>query len=166
MDLAQFPEWGYQLVLASGYFGLFFVNLVSCSSIFFPLPGYILVFIFGGIFNPWLVAVFSALGAVLGELTAYGIGRGGRYLLKKKDQKYFKIGEKWFSKGRGFLAIVIFAAAPLPYDIIGILGGTFHYNLKKFILATFLGKMIMHLSLALGGFYGIEWILNIFKFGF
>jgi len=25
--------------------------------------------------------------------------------------------------------------------------------------------MIMHLALAFGGFYGIEWLLDIFKYG-
>jgi len=166
MDSSQFSEWGYRIVQTLGYPGLFFVNLVSCSSIFFPLPGYILVFIFGGILNPFLVAIFAALGATFGGLTAYGLGRGGGYVLKQKQKKYFEMGKEWFKKGRGFLVIILFAATPLPYDLIGILAGIFNYHLKKFILATFLGKMIMHSVLAFGGFYGINWLLNIFQFSF
>ncbi len=165
MDLAQFSEWGYGMIQIFGYPGLFLVNLISCSSVFFPLPGYVSVFIFGGILSPFLVAIFSAFGAALGETTAYGVGWGGGYVLKKWQKRYFEMGKDWFSRGRGFWAIILFAATPLPFDLIGILAGIFNYNLKKFIFATFLGKMIMHLTLALAGFYGMEWILNVFKYG-
>lgn len=165
MDLVQFSEWAYRIIQIFGYPGLFLVNLISCSSIFFPLPGYILVFIFGGILNPFLVAIFSSLGSALGEITAYGVGRGGGYILKRKQEKYFEKGKEWFKKQKGFWLIIIFAATPLPFDIIGILSGVLNYNLKKFILAAFFGKMIMNSALAFGGFYGIEWILNIFKYG-
>jgi len=164
MIFEHFLEWGQETIQVLGYLGLFIINLISCSSIFFPLPGYLLVFIFGGILNPSLVAIFSALGAAIGETVSYGVGRGGGYILKERRKKYFEKGKEWFNKGRGFLIIVLFAATPLPYDVIGILGGIFNYNLGKFILATFLGKMIMHSVLAFGGFYGINWILNIFKF--
>lgn len=163
MDLNQFSDWAYRIIQVLGYPGLFIVNLISCSSVFFPLPGYLLVFIFGGIFNPTLVAFFSSLGAAFGELTSYGAGRGGGYIFKKTQEKYFEKGKEWFKKKKGFWLIIIFAATPLPFDVIGILAGVLNYNLKKFILATFFGKMIMNLVLAFGGFYGINWILNIFK---
>jgi len=165
MDLTQFSEWGYRIIQILGYPGLFLVNLISCSSVFFPLPGYILVFIFGGILNPTLVAVFSSFGAALGEITTYGVGRGGGYVLKQKQKEYFERGKEWFKKRKGFWLIFLFAATPLPFDIIGILAGLLNYNLKKFIFASFLGKMIMNSVLAFGGFYRIEWILNIFKYG-
>lgn len=165
MAFEHFLEWGQETIQVLGYPGLFIINLISCSSIFFPLPGYLLVFIFGGILNPSLVAIFSSLGAAFGETTAYGVGRGGGYILKKWQKKYFEKGKEWFARGKGFWVIILFAATPLPFDLVGILGGIFNYNIVKFILATFLGKMIMHSVLAFGGFYGINWILNIFKFG-
>ena len=48
-------------------------------------------------------------------------------------------------------------------DIVGIIAGFFKYNFKKFVLASFLGKLIMNLVLAFSGFYGISWILDIFQ---
>lgn len=162
----NFFEWGYDLVENLGFLGIFSINLLSTSTVFFPLPNYILVFIFGGIFNPWLVALFSALGAAIGEGVAYGLGRGGGYILKKAQKKYFLKGKEWFEKGRGFLIIFLFAATPLPFDVIGILSGALNYELKKFFLAAFLGKLVASLTLAFGGFYGIHWILNIFKLSF
>ena len=166
MELTQFTQWGSGIIQVFGYPGLFFVNFLSTSTVFFPVPGYLLIFIFGGILNPWLVTLFSALGAAIGEGVAYGVGRGGGYFLRKKREKYFLKGKEWFKKGKGFLIIFLFAATPLPFDVIGILSGTLNYEIKKFFLAAFLGKLVASSVLAFGGFYGISWILNIFKFGF
>ena len=86
MDLSFFG-WSQQIIERFGYLGIFFINLISSSTILFPIPGYIFIFIFGGILNPAFVALFSSLGAALGELTAYGVGRGGGYILKKSQKK-------------------------------------------------------------------------------
>lgn len=120
------------------------------------------MFLSGAIANPWLVALISAAGATIGEGVSYVVGMGGRYVLKGKHEKYFLRGKRWFEQGRGFLIVMIFAATPLPFDIVGILSGALKYNLKRFILATFLGKLISSLTLALSGFYGIKWVLSVF----
>jgi len=159
----DFLTWSHSLIQTFGYLGLIVVNLIGSATVFFPLPIAVLVFIFGGILNPWLVGLSAALGCTFGELTGYALGRGGGKVLEKKYERFLKIGERWFEKGKGFFCIFFFAATPLPYDVVGILGGIFNYNIKKFILASFLGKMVMNLALAFGGFYGIKWILNIFK---
>lgn len=160
----DFLTWGHSLIQTLGYLGLIAVNLVGSATIFFPLPIAALVFIFGSILNPWLVGLSAALGCTLGELTGYAFGKGSSKVLEKKYDRFLKVGGRWFEKGRGFFCIFFFAATPFPYDVVGVLGGMFNYNIKKLILATFLGKCIMNLALAFGGFYGINWILNIFKF--
>ena len=166
MEFLQFSEQGLQIVQTFGYPGLFLVNLLSTSTVFFPVPGYVLVFIFGGALNPFLVALFSAFGAALGETVSYLVGRGGGYILKKKQKKHFIKGKQWFERKRGFLIIVIFAATPLPFDAVGILSGSLNYNFKRFVLATFLGKLLGYLVLALAGFYGVNWVLNAFELKF
>lgn len=163
MSFDQFFLWAKGVVQSFGYLGIFFINFIGSSSIIFPIPIAILVFIFGKIFNPFLVAISASVGCTLGELTGYGLGSGGKLILKKKYGKYLELGEKWFKRGQGFLTIMLFAATPLPDDVLGILGGIFNYGIKKFVLASFIGKMIMNLVLAFGGFYGIDWISNIFK---
>jgi len=166
MSLDQFFLWAEKFIQNFGYWGIFFINLIGCASIVFPLPATIFVFIFGGILSPFLVALSASLGCVIGELVGYGLGRGGKLILEKKYKQQLDLGKKWFEKGQGFLMVVLFAATPLPDDLVGILGGIFGYNIKKFILASFLGKMIMNTILAWAGFYGISWILNILKFNF
>lgn len=166
MDSSVFFNWANSLIENLGYTGIFLVNLVGSATIFFPLPAAAIVFVFGAFFNPLLIAIFASIGGTLGELVGYSLGVGGGKLLEKKYEKFLKKGEQWFEPNRGFFYIILFAATPLPDDVVGILGGLFKYNVKKFILASFIGKMIMNSALAFGGAYGLNWILNIFKLGF
>jgi uncharacterized membrane protein YdjX (TVP38/TMEM64 family) len=58
-----------------GYLGVFLVQLVSSSSLFFPIPGFFLVMAAGAAMDPLVVTVSSALGASIGELTGYMPGK-------------------------------------------------------------------------------------------
>jgi uncharacterized membrane protein YdjX (TVP38/TMEM64 family) len=153
------------LIKTYGYFGLFLANLMATSTIIIPLPVAIVVFAAGAFMNPFLVGLSSALGATLGEFTGYALGVGGRKVIEKKWKKWIKRTEKMFCKYGGFWVIILFAATPLPDDIVGIVGGTLDYPLKKFFVASFIGKLILNLALAYGGFYGIDWILKNFGIG-
>ena len=148
-----------------GYFGLFLANLIATSTIIIPLPVFIVVFGAGAFLNPFLVGLASALGAAIGELTGYGLGWGGKKIIEKKWKKWIKRTEKMFCKYGGFWVIILFAVTPLPDDIVGIVGGTLGYPLKKFFIASFIGKLILNLALAYGGFYGLHWVLRYFGFG-
>ncbi|MDO8424691.1 MAG: hypothetical protein Q7S70_02000, partial [bacterium] len=61
MDSTQFLPWAQSLIMSFGYFGLFAASLLGSATIIFPLPVVALVFTFGGILNPWLVGIVSAL---------------------------------------------------------------------------------------------------------
>lgn len=165
MDSSQFVIWAKDLIVSFGYFGLFAASLLGSATIIFPLPVAALVFTFGGIFNPWLVGFSSGLGCALGEMVGYGLGRGGKKIIEKKYENISRATAKWFEKGWAFPLIVIFAATPLPDDVVGILAGISNYNIKKFFFASLIGKSITNLVLAFGGFYGIKWVLNVFNSG-
>jgi membrane protein YqaA with SNARE-associated domain len=157
-------EFFNTLIKTYSYFGIFLVSLIGSASIFFPLPSTFVVFAAALFLDPFLLGLVGGLGAAIGEFTGYGIGVGGRKLIKKKWKKSMNKTEKLFQKYGGFLIIAIFAATPLPDDIVGILGGSLKYPVKKFFIATLIGKLILHWILAYGGFYGINWILDIFAF--
>ncbi|NIO44628.1 MAG: hypothetical protein GTN36_03700 [Candidatus Aenigmarchaeota archaeon] len=146
-----------------GYFGIFIISLTEASTIIFPLPFSIIIFGAGSILNPLLVGFSAGLGAAIGEFTGYALGLGGRKVIEKKYKKHIEKTEKMFQKYGGFLVIVLFAATPLPDDIVGLLGGTLKYPLKKFFIATLIGKIILNLALAYAGFYGINWVLTVFS---
>jgi membrane protein YqaA with SNARE-associated domain len=146
-----------------GYFGIFLINLIASLTIILPLPASIFVFASSAVLNPFVVGLSAAAGSAIGEISGYALGRGGRKVIGKKWKKTMDNTEKLFMKYGGFLIIIIFGATPLPDDIVGILAGTLKYPFKKYFIATFIGKLILNLALAYGGFYGINWVLNMFS---
>ncbi len=163
--LAAFLAWSQSIAAAWGYPGIFLISLIGAATIIFPVPSFIVVFTFGAALNPWLVGVSAALGATLGEFTGYGLGRAGKKAIEKKHEKWLKKANEWMEKYRAFTVIVIFAALPLPDDVVGIFCGAIKYDVRKYVAATFAGKLIMNVSLALGGYYGLQWVLSVFGGG-
>lgn len=159
---AKLSSWAYYMIYSLGYIGIFIVNLVCSSSIIFPLPAFAAVPVAAAIpgMNPWLVGISAGLGAAMGEATGYGLGRGGIKVINKKYENKVKKYKKFFTRDNLFFWIVIFAATPLPSDIVGLVCGLFKYDFKKFIVASIIGKCIMNLFLAFGGFYTIPWIIK------
>ncbi|MEM3522800.1 MAG: VTT domain-containing protein, partial [Candidatus Bathyarchaeia archaeon] len=109
-----------------GYLGIFLAELIANSSILFPVPGYLITFAAGAKLNPFLAAFSAGLGASIGELTGYLLGRGSRELLKKRLEleRIKKLYNKY-----GLWSIYIFAAFPFPFDIVGMICGMLKINL-------------------------------------
>ncbi len=160
--LSGFLLWSQDVAGTWGYLGIFMVNLIGAATIIFPIPAFFVVFIFGAILNPWLVGISAALGAVLGELTGYAIGLGGKKAIEKKYGYWLKKANEWMKKYKAFFIITLFAATPLPDDVLGIFCGAIKYDLKKFFIASLTGKLIMNLFLAFGGYFGMQWVLSVF----
>jgi membrane protein YqaA with SNARE-associated domain len=162
--VAEFTAWAEGTAGAYGYAGIFLVSLIGNLSIIFPVPSIALVFAMGAVLNPWLVGLAGGAGSALGELSGYAIGRGGRKVAKKKYRENLRKARKWVNKRRRwvFLIIFLFAATPLPSDIIGILAGVMRYDIRKFLLANFAGKLVMNTYVAFGGYYALETALALF----
>ena len=159
---AQFMAWANTTVAGWGYFGIFLVNLIGSASIIFPVPAFLVVFAMGAVLDPWLVGLAAGIGAALGELTGYVIGYAGKEVAERKDGKWLKRAHKWAEKRGVFPVILVFAATPLPDDVTGIIAGVISYDWRKFLLACFIGKLILSLGLAWGGFFGLNWVLQVF----
>lgn len=154
----------FNSLLPFGYLGIFLISLIGSSTIVLPLPAAVFVFGAGAVLNPLLLGVIAGFGAAIGELIGYGLGFGGRKVMEKKIKEKVEKAKEIFSKYRGFFILILFAATPLPDDIVGITSGILKYEVKKFFVAVFIGKTILHLILAYGGYYGINWVLNYFSF--
>jgi len=155
------------LVYTFGYFGVFIASLIGSATTFVPVPSFLLVVAAGSILNPVAVGIVAGIGAALGELVGYGIGFGFLYSRKRiskkkpktrKERKWLKIIEKSFHKRLGPIIIFIFALTPLPDKIVGIYCGAIKYDVKKFLVAMLLGKIVLHLVLAYIGFYGLGFV--------
>lgn len=151
---AQFLNWAQNLTVTWGYLGIFLVSLIGNASIILPVPAYMVVIAAGAYLNPWLVGIVAGAGATIGELTGYGVGFGGRKIVEKKHRKLLEKSKRWAERHGMFPLLVLFAATPLPDDVVGLLAGVIKYNIKRFLTATFIGKVIAHVALAWAGAFG------------
>lgn len=134
---------------AYGYLGIFIISLLGSATIVIPVPTLIVTFVGGGIFNPFLVGIISAVGATIGELTGYIAGSSGRAIINK-EKKLVKV-EGWMKK-YGLWTIFVLAAIPNPlFDLAGMVSGAGKIPVWKFLTATLLGKTIKFMIIAFIG---------------
>jgi len=148
------------IIKAFSYFGFFILGLISSSTIFipFPIPIYFpIVFSEKLGLNPIISAFFAALGSSFGETTSYFIGKGITITLLKKEEKKYKKYVKIFEK-YGDVLIFLFASLPLPFDTIGIISGFLKYDIKKFLIFTFVGKLVKMLIIVYLGEIALQYI--------
>ncbi len=142
-----------------GYIGIFLFQLInSATVVLFPVPGHAIIFAVSGTLNPFLIGLFGAAGAALGEITAYMAGRGGSSLVD--ESKWYKRLESMGTRWRGW-AIFVFAATPLPFDFAGVWAGAIRYPLGHFLLIVAVGKLILVTAIAIAGYYGVDFIENL-----
>ena len=92
------------------------------------------------------------------------MGYGGKKIAEKKiSGKSYNKAKKYFERW-GFASIVLFAITPLPMDVIGLIAGGFKYNIKKFFIATMLGKIPRCLIIAYAGSIGLNVIRTYLGF--
>ncbi len=154
-------NWMSNLVSTYGYAGAFMISIFGNFTVFFPVPFVITIYAFGATLNPILLGIASGIGSTIGEFSAYMIGRGGRRVI---DERY---GDKLETAKRliqnyGMTIIFIFAVLPLPDDLILIPLGILRYNLKKAMLAMFLGKTLMCITVAYAGRFSFTIVKDIF----
>jgi len=152
-----------KLIQTFGYVGVFFVGFMGSATVFLPIPSYVVVFLMGSVMNPLLLGIIAGLGASTGELVGYVLGIGGRRIASKKKKwgKQLNKVQKMFNKYGGFFAIIIIAATPIPDNVLGIFCGMIGYPVKKYFIASSIGKIMMHIAIAYAGYYGIGFILTL-----
>jgi len=136
------------LVSTYGYFGVFLVELISTSSIFVPIPGFLSTMAAASVLDPLVVGICAGSGAAIGELTSYLLGLGGRKIIQ--DRMKLETAKNMYRR-YGLWSIYLFAALPSPFDIIGITCGLLKIDVRVFFLMTWLGKMTSRIMLALTG---------------
>lgn len=134
-------QWGKDVFLPLGDIGLFIVAFAESSV--FPIPPDILLIPLV-IFNPALApyyAAISSIGSVSGGIAGYFIGlKGGRPLATRLfSEKRVRRVERYFEK-YGAWAVLIAGFSPIPYKIFTIASGIVKLDLKKFIIASAIGR--------------------------
>ena len=140
--LSAFANWGY--------LGILVVTFLSSTTIIFPAPGFLAVVAAGIVLNPALVALAAGIGGGLGEFSSYLLGLGGENLLGLQSNPRWQLIHT-IVRRYGFWAVVVAAATPLPFDVVGFIAGSTGYPASRFIVATVIGKVIKYAILAYFG---------------
>lgn len=134
----------YSLYSSSGYLGILVISFVGSIIPFIPIP-YFPILISSALnkdMDPNIIALMSAIGAVVAKTIIFIASYYGRNILSKKTQTRMLPLQKLLSKYGG---IGVFAAAltPIPDDLVYIPLGIAKYRPSRFALFTFLGKFFL-----------------------
>ncbi len=138
---AQLTEWTIRTFSPLGVWGLFILSFIESS--FFPIPPDVLLIVLI-LATPeqwiWLASVCT-IASVLGGMFGYWIGVMGERVILEKFFSHDKIARvhKLFER-YGAWAVFIAAFTPIPYKVFTIAAGVFYISLKKFIIASLIGR--------------------------
>lgn len=132
--------------LGMPFVGPFLISLVFNSIPFVSLP-YLLIIIglafkYTSFYDRILLILSSALGATLGKILIYFIGRGFSKFLSQSSKKNLELFNKIAKKSLA-LAIFVFAALPLPDDVLYLPLGLTGFSLIVYFFSVFLGKLFL-----------------------
>ncbi len=142
-----------------GYLALFAAAVVSGALFMLPGFGWAAIGAFAIAFdNWWLPAIVGTTGQVLGELYSYFLGyTGSRWI--RRNRWYFRIQD--FMRRHGFLTILVIAATPNPvFDIAGAVAGALGFGWYRFLVASWLGRLLKNLVIAALAILGADIILS------
>jgi membrane protein YqaA with SNARE-associated domain len=117
--------------------------LAFAESSFFPIPPDVLLIALC-LLNPkgaLMYAAICSLASVVGGAFGYGTGRyGGRPLLRRMfSEAKIQLVESYYQR-YDVWAVGIAAFSPIPYKVFTIAAGVFLLDLKRFLLASFIGR--------------------------
>ncbi len=127
-----------------GYIGLTLVSFFGSLVPFVPLPSFLLLATMsvGDQFNLHVIAFISAVTATGAKVIVFSVSYGGRKIISEKSKKRMRPFQRLVKKYGGGAAFFA-AATPIPDDLIYVPLGLAKYNPKRFVIATFTGKLIL-----------------------
>ena len=134
-----------------GYLGAFFSALLSHLIPFIAFPYLAVVWLLASTIpslDPLLIGVLSGVGAGLGKLSSYFIGRGGARVVGEERRRQLEV-LKGLVRDYAAVAVFIASATPVPDDVVLISVGMINYPVWKYLLATLGGKVFLCTVVAL-----------------
>lgn len=136
--------------------GVFLISIFGNFTVIFPIP-YLFVLLLIAltpgftIVDGLILGFVAGAGAAIGETVSWLLGRTQSQSLEESPtgQQFLKVREQ-IEKGYGGFIIFIYAATPLPDDILMIALGATKYPLWKALLFCFFGKIALALVITIG----------------
>ncbi|MCE4606723.1 MAG: VTT domain-containing protein [Desulfurococcales archaeon] len=137
-----------------GILGIFIVALLSNILPYLTVPYLVVISLYaasnGNAVDKIAVGLAGGLGAGLGKTILFFLFRTGRKLISMEKREQLTKFADMFQRGI-FLALLLFAATPLPDDVFYIPLSVTGYSIIRFFIAVTLGKtVITGLSVAFG----------------
>ena len=99
--------------------------------------------------NVFALGIAAGIGASIGQIASWFVGRATREVAGDKIEKQLRKTQRWVERGLAPLMIFIFAATPLPDEVLLIMIGLIGYSLGKTLIYCFIGKIILTLSISI-----------------
>lgn len=165
--LAYMASLVISVIEATGYFGIVFfmaiesANIPVPSEVIMPFSGYLVA---QGELSLFWVALWGAVGNLVGSLVSYGVGYyGGRAFLEKYGKFFFvhmkdlELADRWFAKYGSSIAFFS-RMLPVVRTFVSLPAGIARMNIWKFSIYTFIGSFIWSLGLVyIGVITGENW---------
>lgn len=137
-----------------GYLGILLISFVGSIIVFVPIPYFpvLITAAFNDNLNPTLIALSSAIGAVIAKLIIFYASYYGRNMLSSKIKGKMIPLQRLLGR-YGAIGAFIAAVSPIPDDIVYIPMGLAKYSPWKFAIATFLGKFVLNEMFVIGAIY-------------
>lgn len=141
------------------YIGVFAISIFGNFTVIFPLP-YLAMLLFIAIrpgftlLDGLILGLMAGFGSAIGETSAWLLGRSQTEALEDTatGQHIMKV-RKQVERGYGGLLIFLYAATPLPDDVLLIALGATKYPLWKAIVACFFGKVVLCFLVTIGAMH-------------
>lgn len=119
-----------------------------------PLASTFLITLIASGFNPLYFSTLFGFGAMLGEMVTYTLGYSSRVLMErrikgkkleklKRFRRFLQTIERWTRSGE--VLVFIFAASPLPDDLLLIYLGLKKFPFRRIVLPCWIGKIVLGL---------------------
>ncbi|MHA1306249.1 MAG: YqaA family protein [Candidatus Heimdallarchaeota archaeon] len=134
------------------YLGVAVISTFGNSLMFIPsLYAVVILFVSVLDVNILILGTAAGVGAALGQIVSWFVGRATGVIVSDKLEKQFRKAQKWVERGIAPVMILVFAATPLPDEVLLLTIGMIGYSLWKTLLFCFIGKIILTLSLSFIG---------------
>jgi len=134
------------IINAYGVLGVFIISFLGNAIPYSTIPYLFFIILYSAHINDPLINLFITLsggfGAALGKLVVYYIGRSARAILSEERRRNTELFAS-FARRSIFVAVFLFAALPLPDDVLYVPLGLIGYSTIRYFAALILGKIVI-----------------------
>lgn len=144
------------------YLIVFVLGIIGGVSAFSASGFYATVFslALGGA-NPFVLALFSAPGVLIGDFIFWYLGVQGRKTINEEYNRYLLKFSSWLSrKPKWFMPIVVYVytgLTPFPGDFLMFTLAVLNYKFRQILIPTLLGNYTLALFVSLAAVYVLNY---------